>query len=319
MEYEIDEKKVLALDGAPIHVRIRTTDKNLPILLFLHGGPGVCDRHWVLKYQSALAETATMICYDQRGAGLSYRKGMQESELSVDRMVEDAAEVARWACREFGRSDVFVVGHSWGSLLGVLLAKKYPKLVRAYIGMGQFVDGDENEALSYDFVQQEAERRGDKKALRALEKIGRPVQGHYKSIDDLMVQRNLMTKYGGGTYGSKESLIGSVVMPLLKSPEYTLSEIMGYYHGAFYSLCAIWEEVVDYNLFETAPTLDVPVYLTEGMHDQNTPISIAQRWFAALDAPHKEWIWFEESAHSPIKEEPEKWGEEVVRIIRENR
>lgn len=318
MEYAIDEKKVLALDGASIHLRVRSNDPTRPVLLFLHGGPGVCDRHWVLKDQSALTDTVTMLCYDQRGAGLSYRKGMQEQELSVDRMVEDAAAVAKWACERFGQDKVFVVGHSWGSLLGVLLAKKYPELVRAYIGMGQFVNGEENEALSYDFVLAQAQRRADKKALRDLARIGEPVHGRYKSMDDMMIQRNLMTKYGGGTYKGKESLMRSMILPLLRTPEYSLTQLKQYSEGAFFSLRALWDEVVDHDLFQIAPSLAVPVYLTEGRHDQNTPIPIARRWFESLEAPHKEWIWFEESAHSPIKEEPEKWGETVRRIVREN-
>ena len=318
MEYAIDEKKVLALDGASIHLRVRSNDPTRPVLLFLHGGPGVCDRHWVLKDQSALTDTVTMLCYDQRGAGLSYRKGMQEQELSVDRMVEDAAAVAKWACERFGQDKVFVVGHSWGSLLGVLLAKKYPELVRAYIGMGQFVNGEENEALSYDFVLAQAQRRADKKALRDLARIGEPVRGRYKSMDDMMIQRNLMTKYGGGTYKGKESLMRSMILPLLRTPEYSLTQLKQYSEGAFFSLRALWDEVVDHDLFQVAPSLAVPVYLTEGRHDQNTPIPIARRWFESLEAPHKEWIWFEESAHSPIKEEPEKWGETVRRIVREN-
>ncbi len=316
--YPIDEKRVLALDGAPIHLRIRSTDAALPVVVFLHGGPGVCDRHWVLKYQSALAQVATMICYDQRGAGLSYRKGMQESELSITRMVDDAVAVIEWARERFAQDKVFLVGHSWGSLLGVLVAQKRPDLVRAYIGMGQFVDGDENEAISYDFVKAEAERRRDKKAMRDLTRIGAPVKGHYKSLDDLMVQRNLMSKYGGGIYKGKESIISSMVIPLLQSPEYAVLDLKKYADGSFFNLRALWEEVVDINLFETAKKLEVPVYLTEGRHDQNTPIPIALRWYDALDAPHKEWIWFEQSAHSPIKEEPDKWRETVKRIIQEN-
>jgi pimeloyl-ACP methyl ester carboxylesterase len=70
-------------------------------------------------------------------------------------------------------------------------------------------------------------------------------------------------------------------------------------------------ETIRFN--KTVLKLDVPVYMTAGRHDQNTPPSIALKWFDALDAPYKEWIWFEESAHGPIKEEPELWG----RTIRE--
>ena len=316
-EYAIDTKETILLGGVSQSIRVRTADPALPVLLFLHGGPGVCDRHWVLKYQSGLADAATMVCWDQRGSGLSYDKKAGTSVMTVSRMVEDAAALAELLCARFGKDKLIVVGHSWGTLLGTLLAHRRPEHIAAYIGMGQFVEGDRNEAMSYDFVLGVARERGDKKALEDLARIGAPVKGHYRNLDDLMVQRNLMTKYGGGTYKGKESLMSSMVIPLLKSPEYKLADLKRYSDGAFSSLRALWEEVVDFNLLEEIPALAMPVYLTEGRHDQNTPPAIAEAWFAALDAPKKEWIWFEESAHSPIKEEPALWGETVRRIVGE--
>ncbi len=315
MKYAIDEKTAVTLGGFRQHIRIRSGDAALPVLLFIHGGPGVCDRHWVLKNQSALAESCTMVCWDQRGAGLSWSKELKTEDMTVERMVEDAHELLLYLKKRFRKSAIYIVGHSWGSLLGTLLAQKYPEDVAVYIGMGQFVDGPENERLSYEFVLEEAKKRQDAKALADLERIGWPKAGHYASLDDLMVQRDLMTKYGGEDYGENEGIVKSVVLPILRSPEYGLLDLWKYYKGAFFSLKALWEEVVDFNLNVTVPELKVPVYLTEGRHDQNTPIPIAQGWFEALKAPSKEWIWFEKSAHSPIKNEPEAWGAAVKRIV----
>lgn len=315
MEYSLDEKKTLPFGKVTQHIRIRSTDGSLPVLLFLHGGPGVSDRHWVLKNQSSLAKTATMVCWDQRGSGKSYSSKLRKEDMTVGRMVDDAHELASYLKKRFHKNSVYVVGHSWGSLLGTLLAHKYPEDVAVYIGMGQYVNGAENERLSYEFVLHEAEKRKDKKALADLARIGWPKNGHYASIDDLMVQRDLMTKYGGGDYGHDEGIIKSVALPIFKSPEYGLLDFVKYYRGAFFSLKCLWEEVVDYDLNVTVPELKMPVYLTEGRHDQNTPIPIASAWFDALKAPYKEWIWFENSAHSPIKEEPELWGKAVEKII----
>lgn len=315
MKYAIDEKRTVTLGGVAQNIRIRSSGEALPVLLFIHGGPGVCDRHWVLKNQSALAEICTMVCWDQRGAGLSWSKALKAEDMTVGRMVEDAHELLLYLKARFHRRAIYVVGHSWGSLLGTLLARKYPEDMAAYIGMGQFVSGPENERLSYEFVLDEAKKRGDEKALKALARIGRPENGHYASLDDLMVQRDLMTKYGGEDYGENEGIVKSVLLPLLRSPEYGLADIWKYYKGAFFSLRALWEEIVDYDLNAAVPELEIPVYLTEGRHDQNTPISIAQGWFEALKAPGKEWIWFEKSAHSPIKNEPAAWGAAVRRII----
>lgn len=316
--YAIDLKETVDLGGAPQHLRIRGTKPENPVVLFLHGGPGVADRHWVLRHQSRLAAECTLACWDQRGAGLGYDgKRARTEKLTVDAMVGDAACVADYLRKKFARESIIVVGHSWGSILGVLLAQRHPGGIAAYVGMGQFVNGAENERLSYEFVVGEAERRGNKKALKDLARIGAPVAGRYRTMKDMMTQRDYMTRFGGGEYKGSSSIWSSMIFPLLKSPEYGVFDLPRYARGAFYSLEQLWDEVVSFDFNTLVPELAMPVFLTEGRHDRNTPVSLAETWFDALRAPSKKWVWFEESAHSPIKEEPGKWGEEMLKIIRE--
>lgn len=310
--YTIDYKKAIQLGGVEQHIRVRGTRVENPVILFLHGGPGVCDRHWVLKYQSGLADVCTLVCWDQRGAGKSYNKEQAARKMSLETVASDACELIEYLSETFGQEKIIIVGHSWGSVLGVLVSQRIPQRIAAYVGMGQVVDFAENEDLAYQFVWEEATRRNDKKALRDLERIGKPERGNYGSLDNLIVQRNYMSKYGGGTYGKSESALSSLIFPLLQSPEYTLLDLYKYAKGSFYCLGEIWEEMVEViNFKESATELAVPVFLTEGRHDQNTPCSIAEAWFDTLEAPYKEWIWFEESAHSPIKEEPELWAKAI--------
>jgi len=307
--YRLDYSETVTLGGANENIRVRGVSEENPLLLFLHGGPGVCDRHWVLKYQSGLADVCTMVCWDQRGSGKSYSSAQSREKLSVDLMVSDAEQLADYLCGKFKKDKLYIVGHSWGSVLGVLLSQRRPERVAAYVGMGQVVDLDENERISYKFVWDEATRRNDKKALRDLARIGEPVNGSYGPLKNLITQRNYMTKYGGGAYNKSESIWTSLVIPVLRSPEYTLFDLLRYARGSFYNLEQLWGEVASTIRFnQTVKELDVPVYITQGIHDQNTPISISKKWFDNLKAPYKEWIPFEKSAHSPIKEEPELWG-----------
>ena len=228
-------------------------------------------------------------------------------------MIEDAREVGDWLRHRFGQKKICIVGHSWGSVLGTLLAQRYPEGIARYIGIGQFVSGPENERLSYAFVLNEAKRRGDRRAIRELERIGEPKDGFYPTMKDMNIQRNYLSKYGGGTYNRHESIWSSLIIPLIQTPEYPLSKLSAYAKGAFYSLDQLWGEVVGQDFFKTVKKLDVPVLITQGRHDQNTPSELARAWFDALEAPDKKWVWFEKSAHSPIKEEPEQWQ----RVIRE--
>lgn len=310
-KFPIDEHHKLALNGTTLDVRIRGTQANNPVLLFLHGGPGVCDRHFVLEDQAPLADVCTLVCFDQRGAGKSYTREQAKQRMDMALVLDDAVALVDWLCARFGQDKVFLAGHSYGSYLGVLLCQRIPARIAAYIGTGQLANGAENERISYEFVLDEATKRGDHKALKALARIGAPVNGFYRSLDDLTVQRNLMTKYGGAAHGKQESMIQSMVLPILRSPEYSLLDIAGYARGAYYNLRELWREVITCKFDETVKQLSVPVFITQGRHDRNTPSELAKRWFDALDAPNKTWIWFEESAHSPIREEKEKWNQTI--------
>ena len=309
--YPIDEHKKLALNGTTLDFRIRGTNEHNPVLLFLHGGPGVCDRHFVLEDQAPLTDICTLVCFDQRGAGKSYTRAQAAQHMDMELVLGDAIAAVDWLRARFGQEKIYIAGHSYGSYLGILLCQRIPEKIAAYIGTGQLANGAENERISYEFVLNEATKRNDAKALKELARIGAPVDGFYRTLDDLTTQRNLMTKYGGAARGKKQGMISSMVLPILRSPEYSLFDIAGYARGAYYNMRELWREVITCKFDQTVLKLDVPVFITQGRHDRNTPPEIAKPWIDALQAPKKEWIWFEESAHSPIREEMDKWNEVV--------
>ena len=311
MKYILDEKLYIDVNGDRQHIHIRSNKPEGKVVLFVHGGPGVCDRSWVMPGQSRyLADSCVMVCWDQRMAGKSYRKKNADKDMTIDQQVEDMFAVVNYLRKRFNKDKIIFVGHSWGSILGVCYLCKHADTIEAYVGMGQFVNGPVNEKMSYDFVVNYAKEHKDAKALKALEKIGEPVDGMYAGgLDALMVQRDYMTKFGGGCWKEKESIVKSVVMPMLTSGEYNyFTDIYRYAKGTFYCLEKLWPEVISLQFDRDVKKLDVPVYLFQGDHDQNTPTVLAKAWFDALEAPYKEYVPFHDSAHSPIKEEKELWG-----------
>ena len=314
-KYALDYSENIEVNGDVQNIRVRAAEKGLPVVLFLHGGPGVCDRHQIMRNHSALAEKYTLVCWDQRGSGKSYTPAIRTQRLSVNTYVEDVEFMLEYLTGKFGVRKVAVVGHSWGSIIGTLAVSRRPDLVSVYIGEGQFVDGDSNEAESYRFCLEEAEKRGDKKALKALTGNA-PVDGVYASHKAMMTQRDCLSRYGGAIYRGDDGLVKGLLMPLLKSPEYTLGDIAKYARGALYLTDVIWSDVVGQRLGKIT-RLDVPVAITQGRHDFNTPSALAKKWFDALDAPYKKWIWFEDSAHSPDQEEPDKWRAALDEILSE--
>ena len=306
MTYQLDYSENVEVNGSIQNIRVRAAKKGLPVILFLHGGPGVCDRHNILRDHSDLAEDFTLVCWDQRGSGKSYTPDIKKSIPKVADYVDDVEFMLEYLTGKFGVRKVAMVGHSWGSIIGVLAAARRPDLLFVYVGEGQFVDGDRNEEGSYRFCLEEAKRRGDKKALAALEK-GAPVDGVYPDNKSMMTQRDCLSRYGGAIHGGKQGLVKGLLMPLLKTKEYSLADIVKYAQGATYLTDVMWPDVVGQRL-SAIKSLDVPVVITQGRHDYNTPSAIAKEWFDALSAPAKKWVWFENSAHSPDVEEPEKWS-----------
>lgn len=311
--YLIDEQRTIEVNGDRQNIRIRAAERGLPVILFLHGGPGVCDRHLVLSNQSDLARYYTMVCWDQRGSGKSYNRSIKKQQLSVETYVDDAEAVIDYLRDSFGVEKVIIAGHSWGTVIGTKLALRCPQKISAYIAQGMFIDGAENELQSYNFCLARARELGDKKAVSRLEPIC-PKDGRYPSDKAMMTQRDYLSKYGGGTYKKREGMIRSLLVPLLKTKEYRLRDIPAYAKGGLYLSKTLWNDIVSVS-FLSVTSLKVPLIVTQGDHDYNTPTAIAGEWFGSLSAPYKAWISFDSSAHSPIFEEPEKWGREVLAAL----
>lgn len=174
----IDRKCKVTLGGLPQKIHVKG-DETKPVLLFLHGGPGVCNRHTVMTVHADLQKEFLVVAWDQRGSGGSYRGAAVET-LTIDRLVDDAHELVLWLCREYGRKKVYLLGGSWGSELGTWLAYRYPEHIAAFVGFGQVVNGAKNEELSYQFALDEAQKAGDEKSIAVLKRVGPPVMGVYK-------------------------------------------------------------------------------------------------------------------------------------------
>jgi pimeloyl-ACP methyl ester carboxylesterase len=304
----IDKKLRVTLGGLPQKIHIKGLDTSNPVLLFLHGGPGVCNRHTVMTAHQDLCDAFTLVAWDQRGSGGSYW-GTKRETLTIDRLVEDARELTLWLCEEFKKEKIFIIGGSWGSELGTWLAFRYPEHIAAYVGFGQVVNGSRNEELSFRFTLQGAEQAGDKKALAILDQVGPPEGGLYKGgFEGLMAQRRIMMKYGGYSPSAKKrSYFRAMVLPMLLSREYSLQDFIGLVKGYKYVLTAMWPAVAATDFPKTCTRFEVPYFIFDGVLDRNTPAELVEDYFNVLQAPVKELIWFEHSAHNPMGDEPEKF------------
>ena len=313
--YPVDEVLDIPVNGDIQNIHIRSGKAGNPVLLFVHGGPGTCDRSWVMPTQSGrLADSFTMVCWDQRMSGKSYKKKDADKDMTLDEVVEDMHCVVDYLRKRFGQDRIFIIGHSWGTILSCLYLQKYSDTIRAYVGMGQFVNGPRLEDMSYDYVYNYAKEHGDQNALKDLERIGRPVEGNYAGgLNDMMVQRNYLAKYGGsGSAKKKDDVYKTVLAPFFKSGEYSvLKDFPKYWKGMYHNGNKLWPQAVKLKFDETATKFDVPVYIFQGDYDQNAPTDIVKEWFELVEAPHKEYIAFHESAHIPLTDEPDLFAKKI--------
>lgn len=306
MKLLIDRKERIALGGVQQAIHIWGSKEENPVVLFLHGGPGVPNRHGMAQNHMDLTDDFTIVAWDQRGTGGSYF-GCDPATLTLEQLISDCAELLRYLCKTLNKEKIFLLGASWGTELGTFVCQRYPELVAGYIGYGQVVNGIENEAVSYAYTLEKAKEAGNAEDIAELEKIGPPVDGQYKPVfEGLMAQRRLLKKYGGHSTKSGGYFSGTV-LPILKSPELSLRDKIGTANGYKVCLSRMWPTIVHYDFLKDCGPFQMPYYIFQGRLDQNTPASLVQAFYDSIEAPDKELIWFENSAHGPMGEEPEKF------------
>jgi pimeloyl-ACP methyl ester carboxylesterase len=302
------------LGGQEQWILIRGVDSTKPVILFLHGGPGTADMGILRKYMRELEKHFVVVTWDQRGAGKSFSAGKPESSMTIEQFLTDAYELTKMLCTRFKKGKIFLAGHSWGSVIGILSVKNHPDLYEAYIGIGQVANMKEGERLSYEWTLEQAKNANDKQAIKTLNEIGvPPYTGKWQK--KLITERRYLGKYGGELYGSSKGAFSIVIGCLIRSTEYSLIDKVNFFRGIFASIRLIWPELMTINFMEQAPSLKVPVYFVLGKHDYEVPFKVAEKYFEVLEAPHKELIWFENSAHFPNVEENEKYVDLLVNRI----
>ncbi len=293
----------ITLGGLKQWVLIRGADINNPIMLFLHGGPGMPAIPFEREMRE-LEKSFIVVVWDQRGAGKSYNSDIPKESMNIKQFVADTYELVQILLSRFKQDKLYLIGHSVGSILGVLTVKQHPELFYAYIGVGQIAHMIENERISYEYVVNKARESENKEAIAELKKIQPPYRGN---IDDLMIQRKWLGVFGGVMYG--ESDYNKLIEIAKASPEYSMGDLINIERGSLFTTKCLWDELLAINFFEQAPKLDVPVYFFLGRHDYNTPFLLAEKYFEKLVAKKgKQLIWFEKSAHIIILEEPERFN-----------
>ena len=313
----ISSLEEISLGNIKQWIFIRGTDQNNPVLIFLHGGPGVP----FLGMPSSRTEDAeliknfTVVHWDQRGAGKSFNGDIPEESMTFDRLSEDCNELIDFIRDRFNVDKVFLVGHSGGTIIGLKTAYKYPEKIHAYVGVAQIVNDLEQQRISYNFIVEEAEKTGNANNVKAIEAIGPPPFG---SLDVFTKKDKFVSRFGGIYHGKNSIPMWILGLSFLTSPEHSLFEGIETLSmkGFDFTMNTMYKEYMSIDLTDEIRSMKVPVYFFEGKFDMAIPLEPVKIFFDSLVAENgKLFIIFENSGHFPMVEEKEKYQELLINIV----
>jgi len=305
----IAEASYVRLGGLEQWVMIRSENLTNPVLVVLHGGPGFSDTAFLRYHTPELEKSFTVVYWDQRGTGRSYHPTIAPASMTVAQFIADLDELVDYLRRRLGKDKVAILGHSWGSALGVLYAARCPEKVAVYIGVAQIGDWPAGEVASYAKAVAEAERQGKRAVLRKLRAIGPPPH----SVDSVFVERTCAEFLRGGL---KPKALWAMARMLLGAPESSLFELRATFRAFRFSMQSMWPEVSRLNLIQGVPGLGVPVVVLLGRRDPWIPVEVSVAYCDVLRAPSKKLVWFEESGHEPFVDEPSRFVAAMLDVVR---
>jgi pimeloyl-ACP methyl ester carboxylesterase len=308
-----DTLEQVTLGGLRQWISMRGADSKAPVLLFLHGGPGSANLAKLRLQVPELEQHFVVVNWDQPGAGKSASPGFDYGRLSIGQMVSDAHELVAYLKARFGVEKIYLMGFSWGTVIGLSLAQQYPQDFLAYISVSQVVDPAQGERLSLEFVRQKAAQDGNQHAITALAGIN-PAYSSTDWLQQVTTERNWLLHYGG-VYHNTSSYAHEIWL-LLEAHEYSLVEVSLWPGHSRASLKQMWPEVMRVNFFETVTNVDCPIYFFVGRYDYNAPGQLTEAYYQKLEAPAgKKLVWFEHSAHDIFYDEPQRLVQEVLAVL----
>ena len=312
----VEELESVSLGGIEQWISVRGRNRENPILLFIHGGPAVPEMPASWFYQAAWEDYFTVVQWDQRGAGKTMASSDPETlaqDLSVEQFVSDAEELVAYLRQAYGKEKIFVLGHSWGSIIGLKLALRRPDWLHAYIGMGQAIDFQENERLGTEFALLAAEKAGNQEALAELQSIlPYPEPDKPLVVEKILVQRKWLTHFGGMAWNRSDFSFQQDAAML--SPDYSAQDIAASAYAGITAMTVL-PELVSLSFLDVTK-VDCPVFIFAGEHDFATSSELAHRWFAALRAPKKQLVSFAGVSHELQFEAPGKLLFHLVADVR---
>ena len=306
----ISEKTFVEINGMKLGMYIMAKNSNKPVLLFLSGGPGIPEYLMEQWYPSGL-ENEFVVCYPEyRGTSLSYISGLDPKSITLDQYIDDAIGITNYLRERFGQAKIYLMAHSFGTYVGINLVDRHPELYLAYIAMAQETDSRKGEMLAYDYMYAQYKAQGNDKMVNRFDKY--PIHASEEAFDKYLneaggLRDTAMHNLGVGTTHEMRSVITGIFLPSLRCTVYTPMERIKIWRGkVFLAKTPAGQGIWDFDAFRDVPKISVPIYFFSGVYDYTCAYPLQKEYFEEIEAPLKAFYTFDNSAHSPLFEEPEK-------------
>lgn len=283
----IDSRQSVMINGILQWIQIKGADSALPVLLFLHGGPGNSAMGYADKFTGELQRHYVVVMWDQRESGKTAKLNSSTVPLTVDLVVQDTFEMINYLRESFAQDKIYLMGHSWGGFLALYVAAKYPETLEACFALAPMVHQLRSEQEALQVMLEEAGKRQDKEALKELGAVHVP----FESGEQLFFHRKWLAKKMGSSVPGKSMVLNWSMKWL-----------------------PLFNEGSAINLFQAAPEIRCPVYFFVGTHDHQTSSQLTEAYFQAVKAEKKDLFWFTNSAHSLNLTEPTKLQHIVISL-----
>lgn len=305
----IDEAAFVTLGGIEQWITIRGQNRDNPALLFVHGGPGDVTHHWTFALFAPWLDHFTLVQWDQRGAGRTLKKNGPSiaPTITLDRMTQDGIELADYLRKYLKKDKIIIVCHSFGSILGLLMARAKPECFHAYVGTGQVGDSTRNYSVAYDALLVKARAVGNQSAIDDLMRVGPPP---YKSGEGFQVQR----RWANSFEGADQFLLATLGYGLV-SPGYTVEDINDSGDGQILSADQLVPQTKSLTPKDFGQKFSIPIFVIQGAEDFTTPTALAKHYLESIEAPRKEFIPIPDAGHFAVFMRPNEFLAELLKHV----
>ena len=329
-ETGISKVEKVKIGGIDQYLLIQTEDISNPVLLILHGGPGLPlpgvssrSRDYVVATTTKeLIKHYTVVFWDQRGAGKTFNSNTSKDSFHVDQYILDSKEVVRFLKKEFNKNKIYIAGYSWGTILGLRLVHENPEDYHAYIGISQIVNWADNDALCLQWTLDKAKNKNNQKAIDELTNCGYPP--YTKSVKQWGTLRKWMGRYNSMVYSDhnvKHPGMKLAIDLMLRSPDYSIKDIVNTIRGFQRSYTQrIIEDFAEIDFNKTIDKIDIPIVFIHGRKDVHVYGELTDKYYNMLVAPAgKQLFWMEKSSHMFHPDDAKEIENILINILNPNK